>query len=97
MPAVPASDGGLHVLQVPLQRPPALGAAPAAVVLTRSEQPPAAVAGGGLRGSSPGLHRPLPSSPRPGDVRMRVMRSAAKGTQTEETSNSVATLNSGNT
>lgn len=29
MPAVPASDGGLHVLQVPLQRPPALGAAPA--------------------------------------------------------------------
>ena len=35
----PARDGGLDVLQVPLQGAPALGAAPAAVVLARGEHP----------------------------------------------------------
>ena len=40
MPAAPASDRGLHVFQVPLQRPPALGAAPAPVVLAGGEHPP---------------------------------------------------------
>jgi GNAT superfamily N-acetyltransferase len=36
----PARDRGFHVLQVPLQRAPALGAAPAAVVLAWGEHPP---------------------------------------------------------
>ena len=34
----PSRDRGLPVLQVPLQGPPALGAAPAAVVLAWGEQ-----------------------------------------------------------
>ena len=40
MPPAPAGDGGLDVLEVPLQGPPALGAAPAAVVLAGCEHPP---------------------------------------------------------
>jgi hypothetical protein len=40
MPTTPTSDGGLHVVNVPLQGAPALGAAPAAVVLTGGEHPP---------------------------------------------------------
>ena len=36
----PAGDRGLDVLKVPLERSPALGAAPAAVVLTGGEHPP---------------------------------------------------------
>jgi hypothetical protein len=40
MSTAPTSDGGLHVVNVPLQRPSALSAAPAAVVLTRGEHPP---------------------------------------------------------
>ena len=40
MPAAPASDGGLDVLEVPLQGPFALGAAPAAIVLAGREHPP---------------------------------------------------------
>ena len=39
MPPAPPSDGCLHVLQVPLQRPSALGAAPTPVVLARGEHP----------------------------------------------------------
>lgn len=40
MPTTPTSDGGLHVVNVPLQWPSALGAAPAAVVLAWGEHPP---------------------------------------------------------
>jgi len=40
VPPAPAGDGGLRVLEMPLQRPSALGAAPPAVVLTRGEYPP---------------------------------------------------------
>ena len=40
MSPTPAGDRGLHVLQVPLQWPPTLSAAPAAVVLARGEHPP---------------------------------------------------------
>ena len=36
----PGRAGRLHILEVPLQWPPALGAAPAAVVLARGEYPP---------------------------------------------------------
>lgn len=40
IPPAPASDRGLDVLEVPLQGPFALGAAPAAVVLAGREHPP---------------------------------------------------------
>ena len=42
MPAAPAGDRGLDVLEMPLQGPFALGAAPAAVVLAGGEHPPQA-------------------------------------------------------
>lgn len=65
----PAGDCCLHVLEVPLQGHATLGAA---------------AAGGGFRGSSQGLLRPLPSSPRPGDVRMGVASSGSPSGQLPE-------------
>ena len=40
MPPAPASDGGLDILEVPLQGASALGASPAAVVLAGCQHPP---------------------------------------------------------
>jgi hypothetical protein len=40
MSPTPAGDRGLHVLQVPLQWRPTMGAAPAAVVLALGEHSP---------------------------------------------------------
>ena len=40
MPTAPTGDGCFYVLEVPLQRAPSLGAAPAAEVLSWFQHPP---------------------------------------------------------